>query len=136
VRIPSVALPAVGAVVGAAAGGGFGAVVGGVWALTGAPGEKAFALALWVLLSGAGAGAILGLCRALDRWLTDPPGGSEGYPEVPGRVPRFFVEANGNAAWPAEGRLTRQQPESGAPEPSPGPSPPDRAPQRRGLPPA
>jgi hypothetical protein len=94
-RVRTGALPFVGAAGGAVLGGAYATVLGAIWALTGAPPERALDLAGFLALSGFATGAVLGVCRALDRWLTDPPQDPEGRRRTAGVVLRVFAEDDG-----------------------------------------
>jgi hypothetical protein len=78
VRIPTVALPFVGAAGGLMLAGAAGLIGTGFLLLTGVPPDNALALASWGAVCGSLTGVILGLYRTIDRCLTASP--VEGHP--------------------------------------------------------
>jgi hypothetical protein len=77
VRIPTVSLPLVGAGIGCLAAGVSGLAGAGLCILTGTAPACAFVLAAWAVCCGGVVGFVLGLIRAIDRWVSDDSADNE-----------------------------------------------------------
>jgi len=102
-RIPTIALPLVGVGAGLllSAVAGLSAVT--LLVLTGVLPDGGWTLAMRTLTSGALAGAIVGICRATDRWLTEPFTGTtpkhHGYGSGVSRHTGALLDRRGPIPW-------------------------------------
>src|SRR5262245_32000354 len=85
-----------GAAAGALASAAFFTLFSVLWALTGAPAQRVISFGAWGVVSGAVAGTVTGVCRAIDRWRTQP----EAEPEHAGEVCEKARDLAKGVSWP------------------------------------